>query len=263
MKLDRTGLETTDPVSVAGFKQQFEHLKKALDNKLIDEDNFYNSSYKYIRNVSDAMTDAKHFEGNYNSSETEASGEASYDLKLALDGMIELLDDEYVVIDKRFEFSLSTRGAEMKAKDIGGDDVVSGIGTIATFAGTGATIGLVGGGVGAAIGAGVGAGVGIGVVALTWLTGSRPKKEVGQDIQSVRRLSIDIPFGFIYEDYSVTGIINSKISDDEYIIPVVTMSGSTSDKLYFEITSKNSATFLTDEFFSYNGNIQVLLKRKL
>ena len=53
------------------------------------------------------------------------------------------------------------------------------------------------------------------------------------------------------------------LKPDEYVVPVVIMTGSTSNKLYFEITSKNSATFETDEFFYFNGNIQVLLKRKL
>lgn len=264
-KLGRNGLEATDPVTVEKFTAQFDHLKTGLDNRLIDEENFYSDSFEKIRSVSDAITDSKLFEGKTISVDDASSGT---DLKVAVDKMVGLLDYEYTVVSKRFNFSLSINGIKTEEEDLDGEDFVSGLATIGSFTAAGAGVGAaIGGGVfsipAAGVGAIIGGTIGIATVASTWIWGDKPKKEVGQKLNQVNTIAVDIPFGFVYEEHSITGTHDAFVATDEFVVPILVKRGSNSARLYFQVTSRSEGSFTSDEFYNFNGTLQILLKRKL
>jgi hypothetical protein len=270
--LRRNDLESTDPVTPSNMVEQFEQLRQGMAAQKIDEENFYESnsssanSASDIRTVVDACSTSKYFDGHFLSNETVNTDytveKASY-LKYMVDKMSEELEYEYTVIDHYFEFSVSIDGIKTKNIPIQGSEIVAGLGTVASMAGTGAAIGAIPSlGLGAPVGAAIGGAVGLAMALPAWFR-KRPDKEKGQEIDEAEIISIDVPFGFKYHDHSVTGTITQSTGDTTRVKPSIRRFGSETDRLFFRIFADMDGGITSTQFFMFSGIIQILLRRKV
>jgi len=266
----RNSLSAVDPVTVDEFTKQFIHVEKALENQLINEENFSSNSHRKIRTISDAVNSSRYYDGIYICRNTEVLGsEPALDLKVAVDSMADKSLYDYIVVGQYFEFSLSVDGAKMVSNpSIDTERALSGLATIAGFTATGATVGVTAGlGIasipGAVVGAGAGLALGLATVVPTWFS-KRPKtREKGQKLNESDMIRIEVPFGFTYYDHAVSGTITSSLGEGDRVKPLVFKTGSDTDSLFFQVTSENKGSFTSTEFYVFHGYIQVLLRRKL
>jgi len=286
-------LTTTDPVTTEKAIAQFELLEQLLDFGHIDYENFYKKSgdthslSTRAQKITDIANSSRLFEGQW--IDEHASHEGGY-LDVEFVNMLTLLDEpEYSV--RSAEFTLSaTKDSYAKEstkkevsdweefsgnikdnfkamytgkgnnRSVGGVTITSGNAAVANYAAAATPVTSGGSAV-----------VGVGASVYDTFRGKQQAKEdakfakemKGGHILDSKIIIVDIPNGYVFSDFSVYDAITSSKADKFEVIPQVNVFAIDENIVQFQTDLFVTSAFISDEYFLFDGKIEVLFERKL
>jgi len=267
----------TDPVTPAKATAQFELLQTLLDYGYIDDENFKdylgNPMSMWIEKIIDVVSESKLFSGQWMGQDLVNDEGQEYSNRAGALSYFLTKDTEYTMRSAEFSLSATKNSYVQESEQINTthwDEIKYGFKEgyenprEASVAGAIAGAILTRNPVGAAAGAGI---VSSAKSLFNRDKSKKLKKERDKEnetprVVSSKTITISIPDGYRYDDYSIYGTIVCN-KEATKVFPAVNIYQDNDKLVQLNVNLYIIDKLIDDEYYMFNGKLEVLFKRKL